>query len=203
MCLAQRSVSPSQVLVLCSTLSWLMGLPCAQCTDTFEALKRLEGAGCCSCKQELCHSPCPVLASAVQVSDPQPVPEHGVTVVFVELPNTKIELLHPLGDKSPIQKFLERNPAGGCRSGTAPSSQPCMLAVSRWCTHGLRCQAGSAHQAVSLQYRCSRQHDPQAPAVGLVSTLRPPPLHSACNMVRLLRVCCRRRGYPPCLLGGC
>jgi hypothetical protein len=49
---------------------------------------------------------------ALQVSAPQPVPEHGVTVVFVELPNTKIELLHPLGDKSPIQKFLDRNPAG-------------------------------------------------------------------------------------------
>lgn len=48
-----------------------------------------------------------------KVSDPQPVPEHGVTVVFVELPNTKIELLHPLGPKSPIQKFLERNPSGG------------------------------------------------------------------------------------------
>ncbi|WIA31999.1 hypothetical protein OEZ86_002853 [Tetradesmus obliquus] len=48
-----------------------------------------------------------------KVSAPQPVPEHGVTVVFVELPNTKIELLHPLGPKSPIQKFLDRNPAGG------------------------------------------------------------------------------------------
>ncbi len=48
-----------------------------------------------------------------QVSEPQPVPEHGVTVVFVELPNTKIELLHPLGDNSPIAKFLQRNPAGG------------------------------------------------------------------------------------------
>jgi hypothetical protein len=53
-----------------------------------------------------------MLLHRVQVSDPQPVPEHGVTVVFVELPNTKIELLHPLGDKSPIQKFLDRNPAG-------------------------------------------------------------------------------------------
>lgn len=50
--------------------------------------------------------------SVLQVSDPQPVPEHGVTVVFVELPNTKIELLHPLGETSPIRKFLERNPAG-------------------------------------------------------------------------------------------
>jgi methylmalonyl-CoA/ethylmalonyl-CoA epimerase len=48
-----------------------------------------------------------------QVSAPMPQPKHGVTVVFVELPNTKIELLHPLGDKSPIASFLERNPSGG------------------------------------------------------------------------------------------
>ncbi len=48
-----------------------------------------------------------------KVSAPQPVPEHGVTVVFVELPNTKIELLHPLGDKSPIAGFLEKNASGG------------------------------------------------------------------------------------------
>ena len=41
------------------------------------------------------------------------VPEHGVTVVFVTLPNTKIELLHPLGADSPIAAFLERNPSGG------------------------------------------------------------------------------------------
>lgn len=47
------------------------------------------------------------------VSDPVPVPEHGVTVVFITLPNTKIELLHPLGDKSPIAGFLEKNPSGG------------------------------------------------------------------------------------------
>jgi methylmalonyl-CoA/ethylmalonyl-CoA epimerase len=48
-----------------------------------------------------------------KVSAPQPEPDHGVTVVFVELPNTKIELLHPLGPGSPIASFLERNPAGG------------------------------------------------------------------------------------------
>jgi methylmalonyl-CoA/ethylmalonyl-CoA epimerase len=48
-----------------------------------------------------------------KVSEPTDEPDHGVTVVFVELPNTKIELLHPLGDASPIAKFLERNPAGG------------------------------------------------------------------------------------------
>ena len=48
-----------------------------------------------------------------RVSAPKPEPDHGVTVVFVELPNTKIELLHPLGANSPIAKFLERNPDGG------------------------------------------------------------------------------------------
>lgn len=47
------------------------------------------------------------------VSQPLDQPDHGVTVVFVELPNTKIELLHPLGADSPIVNFLERNPAGG------------------------------------------------------------------------------------------
>ncbi len=48
-----------------------------------------------------------------EVSEPLPQPEHGVTVVFINLPNTKIELLEPLGAESPIAKFLERNPDGG------------------------------------------------------------------------------------------
>jgi methylmalonyl-CoA/ethylmalonyl-CoA epimerase len=48
-----------------------------------------------------------------QVSEPVPLPAHGVTTVFVTLPNTKIELLEPLGEKSPVRTFLERNPAGG------------------------------------------------------------------------------------------
>ena len=48
-----------------------------------------------------------------EVSEPSPQPEHGVTVVFVNLPNTKVELLEPLGDKSPIAAFLQRSPAGG------------------------------------------------------------------------------------------
>jgi methylmalonyl-CoA/ethylmalonyl-CoA epimerase len=48
-----------------------------------------------------------------KVSEPLPQPAHGVTVVFIELPNTKIELLEPLGEASPILKFLERNPDGG------------------------------------------------------------------------------------------
>lgn len=48
-----------------------------------------------------------------RVSMPQALPEHGVTVVFVELDNTKVELLEPLGQNSPIASFLEKNPAGG------------------------------------------------------------------------------------------
>jgi methylmalonyl-CoA/ethylmalonyl-CoA epimerase len=48
-----------------------------------------------------------------QVSAPQPLPEHGVTVVFITLPNTKIELLEPLGEASPINGFLEKNASGG------------------------------------------------------------------------------------------
>jgi|SRR5690606_23491335 methylmalonyl-CoA/ethylmalonyl-CoA epimerase len=47
------------------------------------------------------------------VSEPVDMPAHGVTTVFVTLPNTKIELLHPLGDASPVASFLARNPAGG------------------------------------------------------------------------------------------
>lgn len=48
-----------------------------------------------------------------RVSDPQDLPDHGVTTVFVELDNTKLELLQPLGETSPILKFLEKNPGGG------------------------------------------------------------------------------------------
>ncbi len=48
-----------------------------------------------------------------KVSAPDDLPAHGVTTVFVELPNTKIELLLPLGDDSPIARFLEKNPSGG------------------------------------------------------------------------------------------
>jgi methylmalonyl-CoA/ethylmalonyl-CoA epimerase len=64
----------------------------------------------------------PDLAKAVEayrrqlgalVSAPQALPEHGVTVVFVELPNTKVELLEPLGEGSTIRPFLEKNPSGG------------------------------------------------------------------------------------------
>jgi methylmalonyl-CoA/ethylmalonyl-CoA epimerase len=64
----------------------------------------------------------PDLASAAErysgtlgatVTDPIELPDHGVTTIFVELPNTKIELLHPLGESSPIARYLERNPDGG------------------------------------------------------------------------------------------
>ena len=64
----------------------------------------------------------PDLAAAAQVyrsslgasvTEPEDLPDHGVTTVFVELPNTKIELLHPLGSDSPVQNFLDNNPSGG------------------------------------------------------------------------------------------
>lgn len=48
-----------------------------------------------------------------EVSAPVDLPDHGVTTVFVNLPNTKIELLHPLGENSPVAKFLANNPSGG------------------------------------------------------------------------------------------
>ena len=48
-----------------------------------------------------------------EVGTPQDEPDHGVTVVFITLPNTKVELLYPLGENSPIQGFLDKNPAGG------------------------------------------------------------------------------------------
>ncbi len=49
----------------------------------------------------------------VEISAPQILPEHGVTVVFIDTGNSKIELLEPLGKDSPIAKFLDRNPDGG------------------------------------------------------------------------------------------
>ena len=52
-------------------------------------------------------------AFGADISAAVPLPEHGVITVFVTLPNTKIELLEPLGENSPIAKFLEKNPSGG------------------------------------------------------------------------------------------
>ena len=48
-----------------------------------------------------------------EVTEPQALPEHGVTIVFINLPNTKIELLEPLGEGSPITAFLDKSPSGG------------------------------------------------------------------------------------------
>ena len=53
------------------------------------------------------------LATPEQVSDPVALPEHGVTTVFIDTGNTKIELIEPLGENSPIQAFIDKNPAGG------------------------------------------------------------------------------------------
>lgn len=47
------------------------------------------------------------------VTEPQPLPDHGVTVVFIDTGNTKVELLEPLGEESPIAAFLAKNPSGG------------------------------------------------------------------------------------------
>ena len=52
-------------------------------------------------------------ALGARISAPQKLPAHGVTVVFVELPNSKIELLEPLGENSPVRGFLGKNPVGG------------------------------------------------------------------------------------------
>lgn len=52
-------------------------------------------------------------ALGARVSEPRPLPEHGVTVVMVELDNTVVELVEPLGEDSPLAGFLERHPAGG------------------------------------------------------------------------------------------
>ncbi|MGX0904266.1 methylmalonyl-CoA/ethylmalonyl-CoA epimerase [Roseovarius sp. MBR-79] len=52
-------------------------------------------------------------ALGAKVGAPQDEPDHGVTVVFIDLPNTKIELLYPLGEESPIKGFLDKNPSGG------------------------------------------------------------------------------------------
>jgi methylmalonyl-CoA/ethylmalonyl-CoA epimerase len=52
-------------------------------------------------------------AFGAEISDAVPLPEHGVITVFVTLPNTKIEFIQPLGDNSPIQKFVDRNADGG------------------------------------------------------------------------------------------
>ena len=69
-------------------------------------------------------------ALGANVSAATDEPDHGVTVVFVELENTKIELLHPLGDNSPIQPFLDKNPSGGMPPDGFLSRKGCMGELS-------------------------------------------------------------------------
>jgi methylmalonyl-CoA/ethylmalonyl-CoA epimerase len=71
------------------------------------------------------------------VSAPEPQPEHGVTTVFVELPNTKIELLGPLGEASPIAAFLQRHPEGGIHH-LCYEVDDIMLARDRLLAQGVR-----------------------------------------------------------------
>jgi methylmalonyl-CoA/ethylmalonyl-CoA epimerase len=72
-----------------------------------------------------------------RVSEPHVLPAHGVTVVFVELPNTKIELLEPLGEGSPIRGFLTRNPAGGMHH-LCYEVDDIIAARDQLCAHGAR-----------------------------------------------------------------
>lgn len=75
------------------------------------------------------------------VGNPQDEPDHGVTVVFIDLPNTKIELLHPLGDDSPIVGFLEKNPSGGIHH-MCFEVDDILAARDRLCNQGARVLGG-------------------------------------------------------------
>jgi methylmalonyl-CoA/ethylmalonyl-CoA epimerase len=76
-------------------------------------------------------------ALGARVSPPQALPAHGVTVVLVELPNTKIELLQPLGDDSPVRGFLDKNPAGGMHH-LCCEVDDIIVARDRLCAQGAR-----------------------------------------------------------------
>ena len=71
-----------------------------------------------------------------KVSEPLHLPEHGVTTIFVELENTKIELLYPLGEKSPIEKFLAKHPSGGIHHYCVEVDD-INVALERVSSHGL------------------------------------------------------------------
>lgn len=75
------------------------------------------------------------------VSEPVPLPEHGVTTVFVNLPNSKIELLHPLGEGSPVANFLANNPSGGMHH-ICYEVQDIQDAISRLTAAGARVLGG-------------------------------------------------------------
>ena len=76
-----------------------------------------------------------------EVSAPQPLPEHGVTVVFITLPNTKVELLEPLGETSPIAGFLDKNPDGGIHH-VCYEVEDIMVARDRLVSSGARVLGG-------------------------------------------------------------
>ncbi|XP_077329206.1 methylmalonyl-CoA epimerase, mitochondrial isoform X2 [Lithobates pipiens] len=95
----KRSVSASQTLV-------------QKITDSLWKLGRLNHVAIAVPDLEKAKSVYQNVLGA-QVSDTIPLPEHGVYTVFVELGNTKLELLHPLGQNSPISGFLQKNKAGG------------------------------------------------------------------------------------------
>lgn len=88
------------------------------------------------------------------MSDPQALPEHGVTVVFVELDNVKLELLQPLGDSSPIAGFLAKNPSGGmhhlCMEVPDVKVRPRASAPSQHNPPGGGAQAASSRPAAPL-----------------------------------------------------
>ena len=88
-----------------------------------------------------------------RVSVPQPLPTHGVSVVFVELPNTKIELLEPLGDASPVRGFLDRNPAGGMHH-LCYEVDDIIAARDRLCgAKALACSAMASHGSAPMTSR--------------------------------------------------
>ncbi|MCY4051852.1 MAG: methylmalonyl-CoA epimerase [Gammaproteobacteria bacterium] len=76
-------------------------------------------------------------AFGADVSPPVDLAEHGVTIVFVQLCNTKIELLHPLGENSPIQRFLDNNPDGGMHH-LCYEVEEIGFAIQKLTEHGLR-----------------------------------------------------------------
>lgn len=88
------------------------------------------------------------------VSQPQALPEHGVTVVFVELPNTKVELLQPLGDTSPIAAFLEKNPSGGMHH-ICYDVDDILLARDRLVAGAQGCLAMASRRPARMASRCS------------------------------------------------
>ena len=90
-------------------------------------------------------------ALGASVSEPQSLPEHGVTVVFIELDNTKIELLEPLGDDSPIAAFLAKNPRGGMHHVCYEVSD--LRAAGCW-RAGRGCLATASPRSARMAGRC-------------------------------------------------